>query len=54
MKHQRLLFACVLGVGLTLALLWLLGGPLAARADPITRYVAMTGNDAANLIPLHF
>jgi len=34
MKHQRLLFAFALGAGLTLALVWLMGGgALATRAD---------------------
>lgn len=46
MKSRCLLLASVFGLGLTLALLWVLGSqPRVARADPNIRYVAPTGTD---------
>jgi len=48
MYTQRLIGAIASGLGLSLALLWLLNGPPATFADPGTRYVATTGNDDSN------
>jgi len=46
-KSKGLIAAIVLGLGLALALLWLVGvGP--ARADAGTRYVGTTGSDVSN------
>jgi hypothetical protein len=47
MKGKGWIVAIVLGLGLTLALLWL-AGAIPARADPGTRYVGTTGSDASN------
>ncbi len=45
-KRKRFLtFPLALGLGLTLALLWLIGRAGPARADPGDLYVAPTGND---------
>ena len=47
LKMAYLCMTVALGLGLTLGVLWLLGGsPLVARADPGIRYVAPTGDDA--------
>ncbi|NIO71782.1 MAG: DUF11 domain-containing protein, partial [Anaerolineae bacterium] len=46
MKTKRLFISLILGLGLTLALLWLLGGALPAYADPDILYVATDGDDA--------
>ena len=53
MNHQRLLLASALGLGLTLGVVILLGGPLPARASPAAaaRYVTTTGRDFVSLLP---
>jgi uncharacterized repeat protein (TIGR01451 family) len=46
MKRNQWFVALVLGIGSTLALLWLLvGQPVAVQADPDTRFVATDGDD---------
>jgi hypothetical protein len=52
MNHQRLLLAFALGLGLTLGVVILLGGPLPARAGPAAavRYVTTTGHDFVSFL----
>lgn len=51
LKIAYLCMTVALGLGMTLGVLWLLGGsPLVVRADPGTLYVAPTGADSSNCI----
>ena len=50
MKLQKLVtisYTFFLALACVVALIWLLAGPTPASADPVNRYVALTGNDAA-------
>ena len=47
-RFAALSFTVALALAGVVALLWLLGGPSVAHADPGTLYVAPDGNDANN------